>query len=268
MKSKSFRIITLTLTVVVISNLLVYFFQPFKFGFTELSIVDQAGQQVAHVFIDTELSEEIPWNDMSEWFQKVEAIHGLDFQRRMKLYICRNHRKSRWLVPWFRNKVSAFAMGNRVVVVQWEHMNRLDYSLEDVLIHELSHLLMQQNSQSWINRIRFVSKEHGWVREGLAVWAQNFYTLSMEEILEPIEQNDWETFMEGNQNTPGNHRYFYNFYGYFFQFLDENHGREKLQQWIKAYLMDPAGKETSLQQIYGKDLDELLKEFYLGGNHG
>ena len=60
----------------------------------------------------------------------------------------------------------------------------------------------------------------------------------------------------------GDLRFRYAYYRYFIQFLVDNYGLEKLQQYIKKYMNDPKDYKIIFIEVYQNDLSTILDKFY------
>ena len=212
------------------------------------------------------------YRQIDSLMDRVEAMHGLQFRRPLKIIITKSSDQYRRL-SMAGGRACALPTG-RVIYLspaarKAEYPPDIEIStagmrlrprnpqvyrdLSGFLKHELSHALLYQNTRL-IKALRIPR----WIEEGLAVYygnpdhyfgADDFRQLALERnyLFNPYDKTPKP------HKIPDEIKYFFVYAEYreFVHFLIDLHGEETLHMFILDYLQSPSREEALFQQYFG-----------------
>jgi len=194
-----------------------------------------------------------------------EAWHGLTYKENFKIVVLDESSNMKRYVFWLKGNSSAVSLGFVNLVYIGPNARKSLYGIDTYIKHELSHLLIHQNTPS--KKDVFEMQRQGWLVEGIATYfgGPDFYAKA--EFIAACKERGLEftSLNETNiMNVPiRDLRLRYAYYKYFIQFLVETYGLEKLQEYIKKYLINPREYKNIFLEVYQNDLSIILDKFSL-----
>jgi hypothetical protein len=193
-----------------------------------------------------------------------EEWHGLEYRKKFRMVVLDEKKHMKRFVPWLKGDGYSVNLGFANLVYIGPNASKSTFGVEPYLKHELSHLLLHQNTTK--KKDVFEMQRQGWLTEGTAVCfgGPDFYP-TREAFLNACHAAGLSLNRLNESNimkVPIQEiRLRYAFYGYFIQFLVEHYGLEKMQEYIKSYLNDPAGYQSLFPDIFGDELSSILARF-------
>lgn len=201
--------------------------------------------------------------DLQRIIAEEEEFHGLEYKKRFRIIIPDPGSNMKRFTPWLRGTGMSVSLGFGNVVYIGPSARRSAFGIETYIKHELSHMLLHHNTVSKSDALKM--HRQGWLTEGLAIYFGGpiFYTL--EDFAKACRESGigFDSLLEAKMTRLplGEIRLRYAYYGYFVQFLDETYGRERLRDLISRYVKAPGEYEDILNEVYSKELLELLEEY-------
>ncbi len=202
---------------------------------------------------------------LDEIIAAAEAWHDLAYKEKFKIVVLDKNSNMKRHVPWLKGKGYSVSLGFLNLVYIGPTARKSPYGIETYIKHELSHLLIHQNTPQ--KKDAFEMQKQGWLTDGIATYfgGPDFY--GKEEFVTACKERGLEftSLNETNiMNVPiRDLRLRYAYYKYFIQFLVETYGLEKLQEYIKKYLKNPKDYKNLFNEIYLSDLASILDKFSL-----
>ncbi|MCD4735986.1 MAG: hypothetical protein K8R53_08085, partial [Bacteroidales bacterium] len=132
---------------------------PLKLGFKKIE------SSKATVYI-TDFNDESVVCNLDEILQEEEKFHGLKFRERFKIIILGKESNMKRYLPWLKGSGYSVKLGFLNVIYIGAIARNSQYGIEIFLKHEISHLLIHQNTSSSADNMEIVKQ--GWLAEGVA----------------------------------------------------------------------------------------------------
>ena len=209
--------------------------------------------------------EESPFtlrDELTKIFSETEDRFGLEYSEKITIILSAEDQLKGYLpwIDWDRVGGVALHTGN-IVYINQDHMSRSSFDVTAFLKHEITHILFYQQ-MSFANA--WEMKEQQWLMEGTAVYHAGYEYLSKEALPREFARRGYLVAEEGQwiyQNLDENDgRFNYALYGYFMDYLIEEYGLEKLQNYIRQYLAAPQDHRQLFQAEYGIALSQALDD--------
>lgn len=204
-------------------------------------------------------------SDINQIFREEESFHGLSYKSKVLIVFVDNKYEWKSIFPYLSSGVGGASLqtGN-AIFINYPKIARHNYSMDGFIKHELSHTLLYQNS-GLIKAYQMF--KHFWPEEGIATYFGGpfDYFANKEEYLAAFKganleiSNDPLKLYDGISESGG--KISYTTYRYFFEYLDTTYGREKLQQFIKAYNNNPNNFQQDFHNIFGISILDAVKSF-------
>ncbi len=231
-------------------------FSPLKPGFKKIKY-DNAILYISH---PTALDSAV--YHLDRIVREEETFHDLKYRKKFRIVIVNPKSSMKRFLPWMRGTGYSVSLSLANLIYIGPYARRSPAGIEPYLKHELSHLIIDQNTT-----FKKALKMHGqgWFVEGIAEYfsGHSFYTKA--EFLEQCrKQNlDFLSLYEENplKMDPDEIRLKYSFYRFFVGYLVEQYGLERLQTYLKNYLKDPDSYKTLFSSVYPNEVSEILTDF-------
>jgi len=135
--------------------------------------------------------------------------------------------------------------------------------LAGFLKHELSHAILYQNTTPWK-----AMKIKRWIEEGLAVYFGNSHHYYTGDELRSLAIDDgfWFNLTDEDADPPGipdtiKHFFSYGAYCGFITYLVDTYGRDRLLDFVHAYIRDPQNEEALFKSQFGVSLNDAIEGF-------
>lgn len=204
-------------------------------------------------------------SDIDQIMNDEEAFHGLKYKQKVIVVIADNKWEWKMFFPYLPSGVGGAGLqtGNAIFINN-PKISSHNYNVDGFVKHELSHTLLYQNS-GLINAYRMYKQF--WVEEGIATYyggPWDYYD-SKEEYLSAFSaanlsiSNNSLTLYDGLKQQNG--KLSYTTYRYFFEYLSDTYGRERLDKFISLYCQNPADLENDFNNAFGINIPEAVRNF-------
>lgn len=238
---------------------------PIKPGYSTVSY--------AHADVSFNKNEPEPddYRLVDQMIAEAEAFHHLQFHKRVRVIACKNWGDCARAWPWMNVKpLGGVTLGTGDVIYLTPKLKERNFSIAQFLRHELSHALISQNT-SIRNSLKLT--DQAWFSEGIAVWFgdQKAY-LSQAEFLEKAKTTELAKVIDPariDRNSPDwNARFAYPAQRYFLEYLQQTHGADHFQQFLKTYIHDPDEYQRLFNNAFQQSLPEAVRQFELAIRSG
>ena len=229
---------------------------PLKFGFKKIE------SSKATVYI-TEFDGENVVYKLDEILQEEENFHGIGFKEKFKIIILGKESNMKRFLPWMRGSGYSVKLGSVNVIYIGANARNSQHGIGVFLKHEISHLLIHQNTSSGGNNLEILKQ--GWLSEGVATYFGGPHYYEKNEFIELWTKNGL-TFDDLYEENPlemdrSLFRLKYTYYRFFIEFLIETYGIEKLQAYLKSYIINPKSYKIIFPEIYNEELKYILRKY-------
>ena len=229
---------------------------PVKPGFTEIE------SEKAVIYVQDYAEKDSVLHQIQTIIQEEEEFHDLEYRDDFRIIVLSDDNSMKRYLPWMKG--SGFSVSLSLVDVIYigpAARNSLK-GIEPHLKHELSHLLIDQNT-TFKKALKI--HDQGWLAEGLAEYFSDHQFYTETEFLKLCRMYEF-SFTKLHEQNPlsmsiSQVRLNYTFYKFFIEFLVENYGIEKFQKYLKEYLNDPDNYKELFISVYSQSLDEILDKF-------
>lgn len=164
---------------------------PIKIGYTKIS------SSKATIYID-----EITQNDsvvyrINELIHEEEKFHNLTYANNFKIVVLSKESNMKRYLPWLKGSDYSVSLSIADLIYIGPNARKSLRGIEPYLKHELSHLLIDQNTTF---KKSLTIHEQGWLTEGIAEYFSGHSFLSKDEFLKlcAIRNFDFKTLLEKN----------------------------------------------------------------------
>ena len=191
-----------------------------------------------------------------------EKFHDLKYVDDFKIIILNQKSNMKRFLPWLKGSGYSVTLSLVNVIYIGPTGRRSPNGIERYLKHELSHLLIAQNT-TFKKSLKI--HEQGWLAEGIAEYFSKHSFYSKYEFLE-LYRMDKSPFLSLDEKVPlkmsvKEIKLQYTYYRFFIEFLIEDYGIEKLQNYLKNYIKDPDDYKNLFVEVYSDDVNEILYRF-------
>ena len=229
---------------------------PLKFGFKKIE------SSKATVYIIDINGESVVYK-LNEILHEEEKFHGIEFKEKFKIIILGKESTMKRYLPWMKDSGYSVKLGSINVIYIGANARNSQYGIGVFLKHEISHLLIHQNTLSRVNNMEILNQ--AWLGEGAATYFGGPYYYGKNEFIELWKANGltFDSLYEENPHLmdKGIIRLKYTYYRFFVEFLINTYGLENFQSYLKRYISTPKDYMIIFNEVYGEDLNEILKKF-------
>jgi hypothetical protein len=258
-KAKTRYVLLLVMAVAIVSYLFwgpLFPWNPVKIGYTEVSSPN------ATIYIANMTERDSMVYRIDEIIQEEEKFHDLKYAHDFKIIIPGKESSMKRFLPWLKGSRYSVSLSLADVVYIGPTARRSPNGIEPYLKHELSHLLIDQNT-TFKKALKI--HEQGWLAEGVAEYFSGRSFYGRDEFLERCKANSLE-FTSLYEKNPlrmslQEVRLRYTYYRFLIEFLVDTYGIEKLQQYLKRYVNDPQDYKKLFIEVYSENLSTILDRF-------
>jgi hypothetical protein len=258
-KIKPIYFVLLFFLVIILCYLLrgpLFAWNPIKIGFKKI----KTSKAVIYIKDMTERDSVVYRID--EIILEEEKFHDLKYVDDFKIIILDKDSNMKRYVPWLKGSGFSVSLSLVDLIYIGPTARKSPSGIEPYLKHELSHLLIDQNTTF---KKALEIHEQGWFAEGIAEYFSGHSFYSKSDFLEVCRMNnfDFTSLYEKNplKMSIREVRLRYTFYRFFIEFLVENYGLKKLQDYLKKYISNPGDYKELFVEVYSSDLNKLLDKF-------
>jgi len=230
---------------------------PIKIGYIKIPA------SKATVYVNELTDKDSVFYHINEIIQEEEKFHGLEYVDQFKIVVLSRESNNKRYLPWLNGSGYSVSLSALNLIYIGSNARKSPIGIEPHLKHELSHLLIDQNTS--FKKAMKIHKQ-AWFVEGIAEYlsGHSFYSKNELKKLVTMSQVSWIRFTEKSpQNMSWQELQLkYSYYKYFIEFLVETQGISKLQEYIKLYIHDPDSYNELFMKVYSMGLDEILKVYY------
>ncbi len=230
---------------------------PLKIGYTKITTPK------ADLYISDFTDADSIVYRIGEIIEEEEKFHNLKFADDFRIIVLNKNSNLKRYLPWLEGSGYSVSLSFADLIYIGPNARRSLVGIEPFLKHELSHLLIDQNT-SFENAL--LIHEQGWLAEGIAEYYSGHSFFTKDEFLKLSETHNYE-LMNLNVKNPLDMSLLemklnYTHYKFFVEFLINNYGIQKFQNYLQSYLDNPQNYKLLFTEIYGTRLDNLLEEHY------
>ena len=229
---------------------------PIKSGYTKIA------SEKATIYISDITQRDSVVYHIDEIIQEEELFHDLNFVDEFKIIILNQDSNMKRYLPWLKGSGFSVSLSLVNVIYIGPTARKSVTGMEPWLKHELSHLLIDQNTT-----FKKALKIHGqgWLTEGIAEYFSGHHFYNKHEFVELCKRNNiqFTSLFENNplKMTFAELQFKYTYYRFFIEFLAKKYGLDTLQVYLREYLKNPDDYKTLFIEVYKSDINELLKQF-------
>ncbi len=229
---------------------------PVKIGYQEIA------SSKATVYIKNIQEKDEVLYRLDNIISELEELHDLKYNSSFKIIVLDEDSNMKRYLPWLKGSGYSVSLSFVNVIYIGPAARKSQSGIEWHLKHELSHLLIGQNTTS---KNALIIHEQGWLAEGIAEYfsGHSFYNTSEYQQLNHYNSNPPMSLQEKNPHKMsfGELKLKYSHYKFFIGFLVNNYGLKKLQDYLKNYLQNPDDYKNLFIEIYNEDLNTILSKF-------
>ena len=229
---------------------------PVKPGYKKI------GSSGATVFIKDYKDEDVIYR-LDELLLEEEAFHALKFHKKFRVVILGRESNMKRYLPWIKGSGYSVKLGSLNVIYLGPTARTSPYGIEVFLKHEISHLLIHQNTPSGRNNMEMLKQ--GWLAEGIATFFGGPHYYERDDFIELWKSKGmaFDSLYEANPHEMDRNiiRLKYTYYRFFIEFLVDTYGITELQEYLKDYMEDPESYKLIFSEIYNEDLTQILLKF-------
>ena len=230
---------------------------PIKIGYTKISA------SKATIYVSELTEEDSVVYRIDEIIKEEEKFHGLQYVNNFKIIVLNKGSNNKRYLPWLNGSGYSVSVSPLNLIYIGAVARNAPSGIESYLKHELSHLLIDQNTT--FSKAMTIHKQSLFT-EGIAEYFSGHGFYSKNELMRLMRLNNVE--LRGlEEKKPQDMswqelRMKYSYYKYFIEFLVETYGLKKLQDYLKIYLNNPGEYKKHFLEIYAMNLEEMLERHY------
>lgn len=148
---------------------------PIKIGYEKIE------SSKATAYITDYNGEEVVYK-LDEIIQEEEKFHDLKFKEKFKIIILGKESNMKRYLPWMSGSGYSVKLGSMNVIYIGANARNSPFGIGVFLKHEISHLLIHQNTSSHDKNMEIVTQ--GWLAEGVATYFGGPQYYNKDEFLE------------------------------------------------------------------------------------
>ncbi len=229
---------------------------PVKTGFEK---IESSGAVVYFKDFGGQITE----SRIEELILETEVLHDLKFRKRFKIIVTGTDDNMKRYLPWLKGSGYSVKLGFVNVIYIGPTGRNSPFGIEVFIKHEMSHLLIHQNVSSARNN--YIILEQGWLAEGIATYFGGPCYFEKKEfgVLWKDQGMAYDNLYKENPLKMDKNliRLKYTYYRFFIEFLVESYGLNKLQTYLKKYILDPGNYENFFPEVYLENMSEILSGY-------
>lgn len=261
MRFKIKRLFLLSILVFVVIAIYLFWgplfpWNPIKIGYQKIN------SSKATIYITDMTEKDSVVFHINEIILEEEKFHNLKYLDDFRIIILNRESNMKRYLPWLKGSGYSVSLGIANVIYIGPTARKSSTGIERYLKHELSHLLIDQNTTFEKGK---QIHDQGWLAEGIAEYISGHSFYSKNEFIELCRRNNFQ-FTSLNEQNPLNMslqevKFKYTYYRFFIEFLVSNYGVDKLQNFLRKYINQPLDYKNIFIDVYSNNLDEILKLF-------
>ena len=229
---------------------------PIKAGYEKIS------SPMATVYIAEMTGKDSVVYQIEQLIQEEEKFHNLTYKNEFKIIIVSKDSHMKRFVPWLAGSGYSVSLSLLNVIYIGPIARKSTEGLKRYLKHELSHMLLAQNTSYEKGRL---IHEQAWLSEGIAEYFSGHQFYSKSEFIRFCRMENFQ-FTSLNQKSPmemspNELKFNYTYYGLFIEFLINHYGTGKFHQYLTTYIENPQDYKDHFITIYESKLTEILNLF-------
>ena len=233
-----------------------FLWNPIKIGYTKIDTPK------AVIYISNITPKDSIVYHIGKIISEEEKFHDLKFKNKIKIIVLDEESNMKRYLPWLSGSKYSVSLSMVDLIYIGPTARKSLEGIETHLKHELSHMLMDQNTTHTAAKL---IHNQGWFAEGIAEYFSGHKFLTKSEFIELCKSKNLR-FVNFHEKNPlnmsiGEIRLKYTFYKFFIEFLVKEFGIKKIQQYLKKYIKNPHNYKKLFPEIYFMDLNELLRKF-------
>ena len=229
---------------------------PIKIGYTKINSAK------ATVYVNDITEKDSVVYRIQKIINKTEEFHDLQYVDNFKIIVLDKESNNKRYLPWLNGSGYSVSVSPINLIYIGANARKSPSGLESYLKHEMSHLLIDQNTS--FKKAMKIHKQV-WFVEGIAEYFSGHSFYSKNDLMELIKLNNIQ-LPSVQEKSPQDMSWQelqleYSYYKYFIEFLVETHRIKTLQEFMKFYINDPINYKDSFIKVYLVDLDEIFKKY-------
>lgn len=215
------------------------------------------------LYIDKNISDSIDPEMISECLRSNELFLNIKYKIPIKIIICIDDKESARLFPLFQTQSSGFAFSNNLIIINYNNLYKLGYTLKSIIKHESLHTLMKQNIKSLTSMMITFSNQSLWFSEGVAIYNQDLVIYTKNEIKEKLfgEKIIYDSKNDNIQLNPKNMRLLYSVYYYFIDYLVDKYGKDKVSAYITEMLNNYHKSQANYVHVFNEKIQNDINNY-------
>jgi len=259
MKIKKRYLVSLLLLVIIVSYLFwgpLFPWNPIKIRYKKINT------SKATLYIKNITEKDSVVFNIDRILQEEENFHGLKYVDDFKIIILDKNSNMKRYLPWLKGSGYSVSLSIVDLIYIGPTARKHPDGIERYLRHELSHLLIAQNTT--FNKALEIH-EQGWFAEGIAEYFSGHSFYNKEEFIILYRRNhlNFASLFEKNplKMSINELKLRYTYYRFFIEYLVDNFGIKKLQEYLKKYIKNPQVYKELFIEVYSNDLEMILARF-------
>jgi hypothetical protein len=228
---------------------------PLKLGYNRTSFAR------ADVYLGSAHAPMPDYAQVEQMMREAEAFHGLRFHRRIKVIECKNWADCDRAMPWLNTHgLGGVTLATGDVIYLTPKLREKQFSTAEFLRHELSHALLSQNTTIYST---YKLNEQPWFFEGLAVsFGRQQDYLKRDAFLLQAKQTELLGYLDpAKRATPWNARFAYPAQRYFIEYVKEQLGAERFQQFLEGNIAEPLQWRRNFTAVFGQPFEQVAQAY-------
>jgi len=218
----------------------------------------------ATVYITEVTKEDSVVFQLDKIIEDVERFHGLKYTSEFKIIIVSKNAHMRRFLPWLQGSGYSVSLGIADVIYIGPVARTSPKGIEQYIRHELSHLLISQNTS--FEKARLI-QEQAWFSEGIAEYVSGHSFYRKSDFIKICRNENFQfnglNEMNPHQMSFKELKFNYTYYKFFIDFLIDTYGLKAFHNYLSEYLEEPQEYMNLFLSIYKSDLGTLLNHFKL-----
>lgn len=242
--------------IIVLSGMNKWFNDNLSKQYNCLSYKMPSNNKNGFLYIDKKINDNIDPEMISECLKSNEVFINLKYTLPIKIIICNDDKESARLFPLFKTKSSGFAFSTNLIIINYNNLLKLGYTLISIIKHESIHTLMKQNIKSFLSMMITFSNKSLWFSEGIAIYNQDLLIYTKNELKEKLidEKIIYDYKNDNIQLHPQNTRTLYSVYHYFIEYLIDKYGKDRVSAFISEMIKNYNKPQSNYVHIFNEEI--------------
>jgi hypothetical protein len=220
------------------------------------------------LFIDKKLDTSINKAIIESALYDNEQFFSAQYKKPIKVVICKNYMESARVFKLFKSKSSGFAFYDNLVIINYENMEKLHYTIKAIIQHETNHILIKQHIKSLYTKILVFPNRSLWFSEGIANYNQGLVICTKAELKSSLQNMKigYDLDKDNIFVEPRDNRLEYGLYYWIISDLVNEYGIDKLRTYIKLMINGYSKSKRNFYETYGSSIMTIIEKYNYDSN--